>query len=231
MMQVVFQHPPTGTSNPFNNFVPSNTNHYPNCSGIYIYGLRLVVGRVKKFVPLYVGIGGNIFNRLYTHHYLLSKTSGKSKKELFDFSLPNFHLNDVRDRYSEMLIYDVATNRRYRIQQPLVFNLPHLVYFQSSCIYNYKFSLPAIGDVNHVDAIQHLRKYTQNNAAKTCADNIENTKAKFDDDFYFVYASLYDGKHVVVENDLNEKFKITKKFGKKGDNYLQKELNCQQSRH
>ncbi len=64
-MRVVFHHPPTNSQNPFNDFVPSNIDHYPNCSGIYIYGLKLVVDGVKKFVPMYVGISDNLQKRLY----------------------------------------------------------------------------------------------------------------------------------------------------------------------
>ena len=211
-MRVVFHHPPTNSQNPFNDFDPSNIDHYPNCSGIYIYGLKLVVDGVKKFVPMYVGISDNLQKRL-CQHYKEERSGGKSKKELFDFSKSSYSLKEIRDRYNDMLIYDVATNRRNRIQQPLVFNLPYLVYFQSSCIYNYKFSLPAIGDVNHVEGIQHLRIFSQNKAAQICANNIEKTKVQFDNDFYFVYSCLHNDDHVVVDGGLNEAFKNFKVIG------------------
>ena len=121
-MRVVFNHPPTGSANPFNDFRPTNPTHYPNSSGIYIYGLKLniKIGHdiINKFVPIYIGTAKNLRDRLFVgsketkghfkeeSYYPSLKGWSKSLKEIFDFSFDTFSLDDIKARYKDMLEYD-----------------------------------------------------------------------------------------------------------------------------
>ena len=139
-MKVQFQHPLNG----FTGFTPSNAVHYAglNIPGIYIYGLRLsVIGeKDKKFVPLYVGISEDLGKRLQEHYNQESNPgTSSSKKEIFDFSKPKHSIEDIVERYSDMLIYDLATNSKLKTKQrPIVSYLQNLIWFQDLTFYNAK---------------------------------------------------------------------------------------------
>jgi hypothetical protein len=207
-MVIKFHHPPTGTANPFLTFDPSNIAQYPNGNGIYIYGLRLDVierGVInKKFVPLYVGIG-DLFNRLFNHHYNNYNSLGTGIKDLWDFSAGVFTKYDIYSRYADMLYYDYINNYRtgmgggYRSSLEYMNELNEiksLLFFQNINYFNVKFGLgfnpdPIIPNVNQLNVVPFF-------GLNPSLIKIQNTKLKYDSDFYFVYASLNNPEHIRV---------------------------------
>jgi hypothetical protein len=197
-MNIQFQHP----SNGFTNFNPSDVNNYSNLNlpGIYIYGLRQTIKgiRGKTFIPLYVGITENLKKRLYNDHFLQESWPGKksSLKEIFDFSNKVYSLKDIADRYRDMLIYDLVTNCGGK-QRPIISYLKHLVWFQDLTFFNQKiganiFPLP-ITNSNHLDSYKNgLLASMKNNSLDVIITKGELTKKKFNNDFYFVYATYQD---------------------------------------
>lgn len=104
-MKITFRHPQTGTNNPLMDFQPSNPDHYPKGSGVYIYGLKLHIDNELKFVPLYVGKHNTNVGRRVFEHYYQERMPGNSCKEIFD--LTNIKsLDDIRTLYEAMNKYD-----------------------------------------------------------------------------------------------------------------------------
>ena len=214
-MTVHFQ--PAPIPKGFKAFDPSNVVHYANLNipGIYIYGLRLDIEKVKKFVPQYVGISEDLGKRLLEHYNQESNsTNGNSKKEIFDFSKTNHSVQDIIERYSDMLIYDLVTNSNLKTKQrPIISYLQNLIWFQDLTFYNAKLGICNCpcniykNDSNHADSIKQNGFLDQlhsinpflgaNNIKQKCFD----TKTKFDNDFYFVYARLDDLSHISMDNE------------------------------
>lgn len=204
-MNVQFKHP----SNGFMNFNPSDINHYSNLNlpGIYIYGLRQNIKGIqgKTFIPLYVGITKNLKKRLYDDHFLQESWPGKksSKKEIFDFSNEDYSLEAIADRYRDMLVYDLVTNYKGQ-QRPIISYLKHLVWFQDLTFYHEKiganiFPLPRTNS-NHLDSYKNgLLSSMKNNSLNEIITKGELTKKKFNNDFYFVYATYQD---IINSNDV-----------------------------
>lgn len=201
-MIVTFQHPPV--NNPFISFDPNNKTHYPvDCKGIYIYGLRLTVDNHRKFVPLYVGTAKNLGYRLFDEHFKQESFpgTGSSLKEIFDFSKSIFTIKDIQDRYLEMLIYDIATNRRRGIQQPLVYYLKFLIWFQNINLFNIKLATNLFdGNSNHKKTIKVGGDLDSIPIAEDLKKSIVSTKQKFNDDYYFVYATF---DHIELKGDID----------------------------
>lgn len=196
-MTIKFNHPPV--SNPFNNFCPEESTHYPTGDGVYIYGMKLTINDEEKFVPMYVG-NGNLKDRL-TKHYTDLKTNGKSRKELFNFSEESLTLKELKGIYNDMLIYDRLTNYKPCItpQQPTVFNLEALIYFQCMSIYDYKLNTNIYkaqaqlliknnpnGDLNQFQ-INKLSPKPQE-----YFNLVQKTKKNFTTKFYYIYAEYPD---------------------------------------
>ena len=215
-MKITFKNPPTNTLNPFQDFNPSNVNHYPDSNGIYVYGLKLIVENKETFIPLYVGIG-NLKKRLFNDHYKQESFPGKkiSKKEIFDFSNSQFTLQEIIDKYYEMNIYDDEVNvKKSKNPIPIISRLQNLIWYQNITFYNSKFNTIIFNsskfDTNHLDSISQngIFNSIKNNLLQGCKQKIINTKNKFNIDYYYVYADLY--KDVTdISEDINndEKYK------------------------
>lgn len=202
-MIVTFHHPPKG----FTGFDPSNPQHYnflKGVPGIYIYGLRLEIdNQGKKFVPLYVGIAKDLKDRLYNGHYKKYKSGGKGVKDLWDFSQNSFTTYKIYSIYSDMFYYDYINNYRkskpkYRESQAYMEELKeirNLLFFQNLNYFNVKFGSGYSNTKVDIDQSQINDYFKENEHTK----NILLTKCKFDKDFYFVYANLYDETHISIE--------------------------------
>lgn len=200
-MIVQFNHPIDG----FDGFNPADKKHYANLdkvSGIYIYGLRQKIQDIdnKVFMPLYVGIAADLKKRLYNDHFLEESWPGKKKslKEIFDFSKKVYSIDAIIERYRDMLVYDMVTNY-YRNQRPIISHLKHIVWFQDLTFFNEKTGVNFFGSQKMNSS--HKETYDKSNnllwtnndvILKDCLNKGLETKKRFDDDFYFVYATYAD---------------------------------------
>lgn len=202
-MTITFHHPPTGTANHFANFKPGNIHHYPDEAGVYIFGLKIPVNGIVKFVPLYVGIAKNLRNRLW-QHYCEERSGGNSKWYVFNYaSIRN--VKDVGDLYGDMKTAD--SKKRYN---PARFS-QKLIWFNDSNFFDWKLSLSKPGISGYVSDSGVLASILPNgdldqisiNNPLSNANNlksmIENSKSLFDQGFYFAYSSL--PKDVLIDED------------------------------
>lgn len=207
-MAIVFHHPPVpGSTNPLVDFDPSNKNHYPQTNGVYVYGFRIKVDDMFKFAPAYVGIAFNdtLENRLFNHHYKnnqsCSTKHGKGYKELWDFaSIRTAH--DLAHLYAEMHYYDNINNYTsgfYRTSSNYMEILTHLrclLYFNNK---NY-FIMKRGGAFNELNASE--RELNHCDAIDGMFDvdkRIQNMKALFTKDFYYIYSTFDE-----ILNSINE---------------------------
>ena len=211
-MIVKFHHPPVPNStNPFNNFDPSNPKHYPTGPGIYIYGLRLEIeinGKTKKkFVPIYVGETDNLERRLSNEHYK-KIAKGNGNKELWDFSLPIFSPYYIYCLYSDMLYYDIHNNIKSgkgKIKEPpehikKLSQINKVIYFQNSNYFRQKFGLDSLEKVdrNYYQACDYLKSLSAElpsslaDDALALSNKILKTLTQFKADFYFIFATDKD---------------------------------------
>jgi hypothetical protein len=226
-MKVTLNHPPTGTSNPLMDFDPSNPEHYPKTNGIYVYGLRLMVDKEYKFVPIVVG-EGNLFSRLFKDHYLKKFKNPFSnlmcstslaigdKKELWNFSNFICSRSVVKNVYNQMAIYD-STQSALRYQLGPKIN--ELIYFQDFRFYEHLIAPPATckKDLNVVETVNELKNGLNGNLAMEYIWKIEATLTNFKSHFYFVYADLNDDEHVNINIDdqiatSNKTMKLTERI-------------------
>ncbi|MFM7016614.1 MAG: hypothetical protein ACKOX3_09830, partial [Bacteroidota bacterium] len=200
-MKITFHHPPALdkngkiSSNPFNDFDPANKQHYPIAKGIYIYGLKLKVNGIDKFVPFYVGITGIGANATLSlrliDHYNKNRSGGNGKKELWDFSKGNYSIKDIYSRYSEMNHYDYFTSKVIKVRKSFssydfiseLQYLRHLIYYQNCNFFQLKTSLPYTTHINNINQNAAIKKYP------LVSPLIAKTKNNFDDNYYFIYAS------------------------------------------
>lgn len=165
-MIVTFHHPPAKDAagrqspNPFRDFNPNDPTHYPDGTGVYIYGLRLNIVNTNigiklyeknevpidhenwKFVPLYTGIAhapntmGSLRRRLQIDHYNKERTDGNSEKEMFDFSLLQFDIANLISRYTAMGLYDsFLGNPGPGSKLSKIYNIEHLIWFRDLTFY------------------------------------------------------------------------------------------------
>lgn len=186
-MKITFQDPLDGQ--PYN---PSNK--VPSVPGVYIYGLLLAVkdndGKLaEKFLPYAVGESNNLHNRLIVQKYKWLKKGGNGTKELFDFSSSFETMSNISLRYSEMDIYDSHCGKSGKLS--LIRGLSTLVYFQDSEFFNFVVGSNFIEkNIKHLVAINNLTKLEMP-LSTILADAILATKMKFQDNFYFIYATDY----------------------------------------
>jgi hypothetical protein len=208
MLKVVFHHPPN-VDNPFDNFNPQN-GYYPDKKGVYIYGLRLVIGNNKKFVPIYVGIAydGTLKTRLKDHHYKKNCTGGAGEKELWDFcSITS--IEEIHKTYSEMYIYDYINDPQKKTRTSeaylkILVYLKKLLFFKNRNYFNLKNNLSFVAllteetrELNHSDAITDYPKI---------ANEIIGIKSIFTNDFYYVYASFDEIETQINQNENKKQF-------------------------
>jgi len=154
------QHPPVVDSfgkfsnDPFNDFDPNNRMHYPNGSGVYIYGIKVEIDGICKFVPLCVGESLDLKKRIFNDHYkgkffknylnLFSKKQKqiKEKKELWDFSKNKMSILDLAKIYCDMRVYILINSGRNRKSYEYMLRLnqlKNLIYFQNKNYFNAKY--------------------------------------------------------------------------------------------
>jgi hypothetical protein len=134
-MKETFKHPPTlGSTKPFEEFDPSNPDHYPDGVGVYIYGLRLdIEGLGKKFVPLCVGETSTLKKRLFNEHYNSLKTNGNNGKEIFNWYDAK-NLKKVQSVYTDMKNY-----KESKVQHNS--RLDNLIWYNHPTFFDLKLSL------------------------------------------------------------------------------------------
>ena len=209
-MEIEFNHPPTGTIDPFNKFNPKESAHYPvgnaeiiPAAGIYIYGLKLKMDKIERFAPLYVGISNNLKNRLFNHHY--SKTiKGNGNKDLWSFLKGYYSLKEIHKRYNEMFYYDYINNNRKsninRVSEVYMKELnmlKHLIYFQNKNYFNLKYNLPF--EENLSDSEREINHSAAMNIFPYIRSDITKMISIFEKNFYYVYARM--DKHVKIDQN------------------------------
>ncbi len=207
-MTIKYNHPPVIGGNPFENFNPSDLSQYPEGVGIYCYGFRKKIDGKKVFIPLYVGISENLKARLF-QHYKEEKSNGNSKWYVFDYQSLSSKIA-VSDLYNDMMISDSKKGvniSRYSNK---------LIWFNNSSFFNFKLkvtcskyksnsgvrsSILTNGDLDEIQLHQPL-----SNASKLKKEIIES-KAIFDEDFYFIYSSLDEHVEINQDDELYDLFK------------------------
>jgi hypothetical protein len=191
-MIVTFNHPPTGTVNPFQDFTPGNIQHYPEEPGVYVFGLKIPIQGANKFIPLYVGIAKSLRKRLW-QHYREERTGGNSKWYVFDYANVK-NVQDVIELYKSMSItdsYKRLNNQRFSTM---------LIWFNNAFFFDHILKLKRISTylsnsgvlasiLNNGDLDQIQKKAPSSNAVGL-KSTIINAKAIFDDGFYFVYSGI-----------------------------------------
>jgi hypothetical protein len=217
-MPVIFQNPPTGTLNPFTDFQPGNRHHYPNCvSGVYIWGLKMIIGGVVKFVPIYVGIAVDLGARLWTH-YCNNRSGGNWNWYVFEYaSVAN--VVDVRNLYASIQMSDTSPRKgshRITLHPP-----NKLIWYNDKDFFDTKLGLgppsPAFSkyyphsgvlssilDNGDLDSIVK-KDSTKKGNCDALKRSIEDAKKLFDDNFYFLYYSMdLNAKNPWIDNKKKE---------------------------
>ena len=203
-MKINFHHPNTLSSSPFNDFHPGVMKYYPSGPGIYIYGLRKSIDGEKKFLPLYVGIAKDLKFRLW-QHFSEEMSLGNSKWYVFNYPTVSTS-KDVIDLYADMKQADSEKGlktSRYSAK---------MIWFNHSSFFNEKLNIQtgslyksnkgvqsSIFDGGDLDNIDN---FSPSSGAKTLKEDIIKSKGLFDDDFYFVYASLNNDIDFTDEDQL-----------------------------
>jgi len=210
---IKLKHPPLIDSNgvlsknPFFDFDPQNSLHYPKGSGIYIYGIKVEVDGEMKFVPICVGESKDLKKRLYNDHYI-----GKFKnpsdilnngqqlklgdnKELWDFSKKKYSIKHIQLVYNQMYNYN---STKSVLRYNLLRLLSELIYFQDFRFYENLFNPPANvkNDLNIVDTVIEIQKRYNNQVAKVYVSKIKAALDNFTNNFYFVYANTVDNEDI-----------------------------------
>lgn len=209
-MKVKFNHPIVNGNNPFNEFNPNDISQYPEGVGIYCYGFRKNINGKKVFIPLYVGISENLKNRLF-QHYKEERSNGNSKWYVFDYSDLKSS-KDVTGLYGDMMIADSKKgidNCRYSKK---------LIWFNHHTFFNYKLELQLTSSqyksnsgvrssiINNADLDQIQFNEPLSNASELKRKIIES-KAVFDEDFYFIYSNLDMDVEIDKDEELFDLFK------------------------
>jgi hypothetical protein len=224
------QHPPVINSsgivskNPFNEFDPNNSMHYPIGSGVYIYGIKVEIDGEIKFVPICVGESENLKDRLRIDHFIgkfqknysnLFSTKQKNiseKKELWDFSKNQLSILDIAKIYCDMRLYILmnSDSNRTTLEYMLRLNqLKSLIYFQNNNYFNAKYGKHHENPHQNISASEACIEFP------TSKNKISGTLKNFVDNFYFVYANTIDNNEVnldVREDRLNIEVKLNQEL-------------------
>jgi len=237
------QHPPVVDSfgkfsnDPFNDFDPNNRMHYPNGSGVYIYGIKVEIDGICKFVPLCVGESLDLKKRIFNDHYkgkffknylnLFSKKQKqiKEKKELWDFSKNKMSILDLAKIYCDMRVYILINSGRNRKSYEYMLRLnqlKNLIYFQNKNYFNAKYRN------NHQNNFENI------SASEACVqfpksfDEISSTLKNFTENFYFVYANKIENEKINLNNledRLNIEVKLSQELINQFDIYTTADKN------
>lgn len=223
---LILQHPPVVNSNgiisenPFNDFDPYNPMHYPIGSGVYIYGIKVEIDGVLRFVPICVGESENLKERLQKDHFIgkfqknyanLFSTKQKKiseKKELWDFSKNQISMLDLSKIYCDMRHYIFMNSGRNRraLEYMLRLNqLKNLIYFQNKNYFNAKYGYPHENLHRNISASDACSQFPKS------YDKISSTLKNFTDNFYFVYANSIENEEINL-NDLDDRLNLEVKL-------------------
>lgn len=205
-MKIIFQDPLGGK--PYNSSVL-----VPDVPGVYVYGLLLSVkdhaGKLEeKFIPCAVGETNNLNTRLIVQKYGWLKSGGNGTKELFDFSSSFETLSKINNRYTDMGVYDSWCGKAGKLSK--IRGLSTLAYFQDSEFYNFVIGTTTFsGNLDHLKAIHKLTALGMP-ISTSLADAILATKLKFQDNFYFIYATDYliGGTIKAFSSDINDPIRL-----------------------
>lgn len=137
-------------------------------------------------------------------HYKDNKSTGRSTQSKLDFSQSSFSKEEIIERMDDAKIYDVWDKNIHPDKYLYIQSLRHLIYFQDLRYYfaKYRNCLQYKIDYSDLRFIEETGlagvfcgQVSQITALK---DKIEWTKAKFDEDFYYVYARF--DEHITGEN-------------------------------
>jgi hypothetical protein len=214
-MPIIFEKPPTGTPNPFIDFQPGNRHHYPNgVSGVYIWGLKIPIDKVKKFVPIYVGIAKDLGARLWTH-YCNNRSGGNGNWYVFDYAAVAI-LAHVRGLYTSIQISD--TSPRKGIHRLALHPPNDLIWYNDKEFFDTKLSvaLPPLSEYYpHSGVLSSIlpngdldQMILKNPVLKVPCNDVKqriiNAKNLFNDDFYFLYHPMDLSKDPWIRKDKTE---------------------------
>ena len=230
---IKLKHPPVIDSNgnlskkPFDDFDPKNSLNYYEIPSVYIYGTKVIVDGILKFVPITVGETKNLNQRLYKNHYngkivkplksiLKQKpTTSSEKKEIWDFSNKTMNKSDIIDIYNDMSIYNTINIGEGRTSLSFLSNLQSLqklIFFQNENYFNIKFGLTFKDPHSNISPAQSVLSYPQTSS------KIINTLQNFNDNFYYVYADEFDNLDFPItelRNRLNVEVKLKNELSTK----------------
>ena len=214
------------------NNAPANFEGIPDMPGVYIYGLWLMVNGENKFVPIYVGTAKSLKGRLEQHYkeeswiFPLNPVLvwSNSLKEAFDFAPNTFTLSDIIERYNDMLMYDGFNNKPEKSNLRIIPFMKYVIWFQNLNMYNIKLGIPVFPLVPapRSGRLECNRTHRQSveiggafdiaiaaNPTRTIPindirDKIIKTKQKFNNGYYFVYATLADDIVEFENHNLNQ---------------------------
>ena len=193
-MPVVFNCPP-------DNFDPTSQKGFPanlNVAGIYVYGVKFPIENFGElFMPIYVGIGKNIRNRLLRHYQQLS-TIGNGNNSIFNFSNIN-KLKDVKLLYNDIKLF----NNNGLYGAPSINGIESLIWYNHPAYFDRKLNLPkststykensghlsSVAAGGDLDKIFNVYKRPE---ALNLKHAIIGTKSIFSSCFYYIYSSLSD---------------------------------------
>jgi hypothetical protein len=202
-MKIIFQHPPTGTKDPFKDFEPWNPRHYPEGGGVYIYGLKLKIDNVLKFVPIYVGKHNTNLGKRIFEHYYQERMPGNSCKEIFDLTKIK-SLSDIKEIYDAMREYDSERGKSSK-----KISNEKLIWFNDKDFFNTYIS-KSLGKYkyvslsNYISGSGHLaslypkvgdfdlmisKDKTIAECIRELNDKIVASKSLYNDKFYFLFAN------------------------------------------
>jgi hypothetical protein len=229
-MKIIFQHPPTGTKDPFKDFEPWNPRHYPEGGGVYIYGLRTIVNGVLKFIPLVVGQSDDLQNRLHKDHYMgkfanpLAIILGNGSlhsgdpKEIWDFSNSFLTIPELVKIYKDIDSYDNTLGKKNKVAHVAL--LKNLIFFQDCNFFHLKHAVNPIFKKKNIkteQSVKYLVNMLTGGLTKNTNDIIQHISKIllslncFRDSFYFVYAIKSEGINLLNMHDRESAEKATKK--------------------
>lgn len=180
---------------------PGDFSHVPDEAGVYIYGLKICVGGVFKFVPLYVGDDKSNIQTRITEHYTGMYHLGSSKKELFKI-LQKMSQNEIKSLYDDMAYYDSfgkgnASDGKGNPLDVRRLSINSLIWFNNAKFFDIKLNL-AENTSKYLTPSGHLASIYPKKGdldviarprALVLKKRIENVKNLFTTNFHFVYTT------------------------------------------
>jgi len=197
----------------------------PKVPGVYVYGIKVNINGIDKFMPLYVGIRNDIKSRL-TYHYEQNGILGNGRKELFD--ILSIHSTADAIRISN----DIGVYNSLSGLNPLRIGISSLIWFGNPIFFDLKLKLPAgtskfrsgEGHQSSVKIGGDLDLIGTNNSANL-KSQIQGVKNLYTDKFYHAFITLdsivaeilKDSQHPQFENAVNynknKQYTINRKNG------------------